>query len=356
MRSRALVAVLSLALPFLPALGLVASADEDSRGTPTPVSPSIRPPMGVLRQVDAPRLLVPSASPSFAAGKELVVLVGGYQSCACPDDGTFDALRRRILLDPRYDVIRFGADPRFPYDTFGPIEPSAVNLRDAIRAVAGEYAGVHIVSHSMGGVVADRAFATGLSRSDGVVSYVSWSAPHSGSDAARAITLTRAIAGGTAGPLRESLLWFQMEADSPAVVDLARATAPPPPRGVVRLDLREASDLLVTARDASDPGVPSRILTGAIEGHGGILNDPQALDQTVRTIMERRVPPDERGLLLRAAAQAESERIGNQVLAALFITSFLVCLGALVLRTPLATPLTSALRAFVPRASRRTCP
>ncbi|HUQ40901.1 MAG TPA: hypothetical protein VM052_00220 [Candidatus Limnocylindrales bacterium] len=374
MRLRALVTILCLALPFLPAVALIASADEDSRAAPTLPSPSIRPPLAILRHVDAPATAAPIApphapsaiapphvpsatAPTDASGKELVVLVGGYQSCACPDDGTFDALRKRLATDPHLDVIRFGADPRFPYDSYGPIEPSAISLRDQVRAVAPEYAGVHIVTHSMGGVVADRAFGAGLSHDDGVVSYVSWSAPHSGSDAARALALTGAVTGRAGGALRESLLWFHMEADAPAVLDLARARPIAPPPGVVRLDLRMANDRLVTAHDGEDPGVPSRILAArGLDGHGGILSDPQAIEQTIRTIVDRRVPPDERSVLLRMAAQNESERVGGEMLAAICILSVFVCAASLVARTPLATQLTSALGALMPRGTRRPCP
>jgi hypothetical protein len=206
----------------------------------------------------------------------------------------------------------------------------------------------------MGGVVADRAFANGLSSSDGVVSYVSWSAPHSGSDAARAITLTRALSGGSG--LRESLLWLDLEADSDAVRDLAFTQAVAPPAGVVRLDLREATDVLVTERDARNPGVTSRILTGAVEGHGGILTDPQAIDQTVRTITERRVPPDERSRVLRLAAAQESRRIGGATLTLICAIAFAACLASLVTRTPIASALSDALGAFVPRGKRRPCP
>ena len=353
MRAPVLVAAVALALPFLAAPALVASADEGSPPAPTSASPRIRPPIGVLRHVDAAQTAVPSVAP--APARELVVLVGGYQSCACPDDGTFDALRDRLAREGNFDVIRFGTDPRFPYDTYGPIAPNARNLRDQIRSVSSGYGGVHVVTHSMGGVVADEAFTEGLSRDDGIISYVSWSAPHSGSDAARAIRLTQALTGGARG-LRESLLWLQMEADSPAVVDLARARAPAPPAGVVRLDLREASDLLVTARDAADPGVPSRILTGAVEGHGGILKDPQAIDQTIRTIADRRVPPDDRSLVLRLAAEHESRRIGDAVFVALSALTCVALLTAILLRGPAAASLGNALRAYLPRADRRSCP
>ena len=343
-------------LPFMPAFGLAASADEGSPVAPTPVSPPLRPPLGVLRHVDAPMASPIADAPLATPNKELVVLVGGYQSCACPDDGTFEALKRQLATDPHLDVVRFGADPRYPYDTFGAIDPNAANLRDEIRSLSPGYDGVHIVTHSMGGVVADRAFGLGLSRDDGVVTYVSWSAPHSGSDAARAMTVTRALTGGAGAAFREGLLFLQMESDSPSVRDLARARPIPPPVGVTRLDLRESTDVLVTELDARDPGVTSRILTRGLEGHGDILKDPEAIDQTMRTIVMRRVPPDERSAALLVAAQYRSEHIGDAVLITLCALACAACLSALVIRSPITAPLSAALGAFLPRASRKPCP
>jgi hypothetical protein len=302
---------MTLAIPFLPAAAFVASADEGSPGGPMPVSPSLRPPAGVLRHVDAPKSTAQPPTDAPHPARELVVLVGGYQSCVCPDDGTFEALKKRLDGTGGFDVIRFGADPRFPYDTYGAIGPSARNLRDQVRKLAPDYGAVHVVTHSMGGVVADQAFAQGLSASDGVATYVSLAAPHSGSDAARFLAITQSV-GGT-GALHEGLLWLNMESDSAAVRDLARIRSVAPSAGVVRLDLREASDMLVTGRDADDPGVPSRILIGALEGHGGILTDPKALDATMRTITKRRLPPDDRSSLLQAAAQEASNRLGALV-------------------------------------------
>jgi hypothetical protein len=350
-----LVVAVFFALPFMAATTLVASADEGSPTAPAWTSPRIRPPSGVLRHVDAPTSDAPIGA-QRPGGTELVVLVGGYQSCACPDDGTFDALRARLASMPGIMVVRFGEDQRFAYDSYGAIEPSAINLRDQIRSLSGQYTAVHIVAHSMGGVVADRAFADGLSGADGVVTYVSWSAPHDGSGAARALTVARLASGSSDDALREGLLWLQMESDSPAVRDLARTTASSPPDGVVRLDLREATDVLVTARDSRDPGVPSRILTGAVEGHAGILSDPQALDLTMRTIATRSVPPDERSRALQLAARAESERVGDAVYLAVCVLAVAAGLAAVIGRTSVAALLAEQLSSFVPRARRKPCP
>src|SRR5439155_589326 len=86
-----------------------------------------------------------------------------------------------------------------------------------IRSLAPTHSVVHIVTHSMGGVVADRAFAQGLSHEDGVATYVAWSAPHSGSDAARGFVLANSVARGPNPAIHESLLWLRMESESQAV-------------------------------------------------------------------------------------------------------------------------------------------
>src|SRR5689334_5394328 len=123
MRARAVLgsAGLCLGLVLLPSWALAASADDGSSDAPAPASPSFRPPAGVLRHVDAPTLRVdpPTAT---TARPELVVLVGGYQSCACPDDGTFDQLTTRLIASG-FEVKRFGQDPRYPYDTYGRVDP-----------------------------------------------------------------------------------------------------------------------------------------------------------------------------------------------------------------------------------------
>ena len=157
-------------------------------------------------------------------------------------------------------------------------------------------------------------------------------------------------------PVREGLLWLRMEPDSPAVRDMAhvRATASPP--DVVRLDLREATDVLVTARDARDPGVTSRILTGRAEGHGGILDDPEAIDLTLATIASRRVPPDERARSVQIAAAESSRQIGALVLLSLCVITCAVCVVGLLGRSALARGLADGLRAFLPRAARKSCP
>ena len=332
MRAHATLLVVLQGFLVLLAAAVPASADPG----PTP-PPSLDPPSGVLRHVDAPRTAVPSAIAAIPRGRELVMLVGGFQSCAC--DATFDALTKRLVA-AGFEVRRFGADPRFPYDTFGPIGPSATNLRDEIRTVAPAYGGVHIVTHSMGGAVTDAAFANGLSRSDGVLSYVAWAAPHNGSDAARAIQAAQA-AGGVDPAVREAARGLGFTTDAAAVRDLSRARASSAPAGVIRLDLRMASDALVTDRDSRLPGVETRLLDGALEGHSGILTDPRAIDLTVRTIATRRVPAEDRAPAAVRAAAERARVLGGAVLVALCVLAAALCVWGLCRRpvAPLVDPI-----------------
>jgi hypothetical protein len=86
---------------------------------------------------------------------------------------------------------------------------------------------------------------------------------------------------------------------------------------VVRLDLRLATDELGSASDARDPGVDSRVLLPTTlrdwEGHGGILKNDQALDLTLATIKQKAVPTDDRGVVLRGAAQVISDRTSELI-------------------------------------------
>ena len=101
---------------------------------------------------------------------------------------------------------------------------------------------------------------------------------------------------------------YLRDPDSSAVRDMARLRATRPPAGVARLDLRLATDAIVSTPDARDPGVASRILLpgsiAELEGHGGILNSVEALDLTMATIRTKAVPADHRGAALRAASGA----------------------------------------------------
>jgi hypothetical protein len=292
----------------------------------------------------------PAPSPSKVAPgavtspkRELIVLVGGLGTDKRPGDDPFKDLRDRIPGDT-YDVLRFGTDFGV-YNTYDPIDENALHLRDGIRSLSAGYDSVHIVTHSLGGNVADRAFDLGLSSNDGVTTYVAWSAPHDGAHAAGIARAALTASGPARADSRDVAVWADLhDPESAAVRDLARIRAVAPPTGVVRLDLRLATDELVSASDARDPGVESRVLLPTTprdwEGHGGILKNKQALDLTLATIKQKAIPTDDRGVVLRGAAEVASYRISELVgdlsdivfpgLCALII---LVGVGALLCRT-----------------------
>jgi len=302
------------AAAVFPALALVASADEGPPLPPVDAGPPLRPPSTVLRAaVTAPPAPTPSvvASGTIAGPKkELIVLVGGLGTDKRPGDNPFKDLQERIPNDT-YDVKRFGTDFGV-YNTYDSIDENAEHLRDGIRSLSAGYDSVHIVTHSLGGNVADRAFVLGLSSGDGVTTYVAWSAPHDGAHAAGIAREALTLSGPARADTRAVTVWADLhDPESAAVRDLARIRAVAPPPGVVRLDLRLATDELVSSNDARDPGVDSRVLLPTSlrdwEGHGGILQNDQALDLTLATIKQKAVPVDDRGVLLRAATQVVSD-------------------------------------------------
>jgi hypothetical protein len=320
MRVRALIGAMFVAWAAMPALALVASADEGPPLPPLEAGPPLRPPTTVLRAAETPpRAPTPSVvvfGTVAGAKKELIVLVGGLGTDKRPGDDPFKDLKDRIPNDT-YDVKRFGTDFGV-YGTYDSIDENAEHLRDGIRSLSAGYDSVHIVTHSLGGNVADRAFELGLSSSDGVTTYVAWSAPHDGAHAAGIARAALTLSGPARADTRDVAVWADLhDPESAAVRDLARIRAVAPPAGVVRLDLRLATDELVSASDARDPGVESRVLLPTTlrdwEGHGGILKNDQALDLTLATIKQKAVPVDRRGVLLRAASQVISDRISEWI-------------------------------------------
>ncbi|MGH2498877.1 MAG: esterase/lipase family protein [Candidatus Limnocylindria bacterium] len=312
---RALAPFLPLAL--LPALwALPASADDGPART---VPPPGRPAISVLRPADL-AALVRHLDASVDAGPQLIIVIGGFASAH--DDAAFDALRRRYDGDPRYEIVRFGAGSAH-YDTTGTLDANARALLEEIRSRSPHYARVHLVTHSMGGAVADRAFAQGLSAADGVRTYVALAAPHDGAGAAFLSTLVLGLAGPDAEEIRSVARLAGHNIGAPAVEDLAWLRAGPPPPGVARLDVRLATDALVTRQDGRTPGVEARTLLpdslDDLEGHGAVLTDPRVVDLVRATIADGVPPPDRRSAVLRRAADevdAATEILARVALAA----------------------------------------
>src|SRR5688572_20900524 len=133
MRIRALIGATLASWALLPALALVALADEDPPRHRVDAGPPLRPPLTVLRAVErAPLTVAVADGPKGLADqpkRELIVLVGGYASRS--DDQTFDKFRERLARESGFDVVRFGQDLG-AYDTFGEVDANAERLRDSI--------------------------------------------------------------------------------------------------------------------------------------------------------------------------------------------------------------------------------
>src|SRR2546428_14103651 len=192
----ALIRAFVLALALLPAGAIHVSAAD---GRPNPGGRPSAPPETAGRPHQLPvapapvRLAEPTGSadgPPFplpirrAPPATLVILVGGYGTQQ-PDDPTFMDLAKRIEQQPRYHVERLGADPANPYDSYQHLDTSADALIKEVRSKAASYpGGVHIISHSGGAGVGDRAFAKGLSAVDRVRSFQGVAPPDKGSTGA----------------------------------------------------------------------------------------------------------------------------------------------------------------------------
>jgi len=241
----------------------------------------------------------------------VVLLVSGIGSDA--PDNTFDALISALDYDPHFEIHRFGGDPAHPYNTRGSLDANADELTSEIRELARTHPKIEIVAHSMGGAVVDEAFRRGLSASDKVESYVALAVPHDGSTEARLgqVFLGLSELLGVSREFR-AITAVKEDVGSGAAQDLATLQAGPPPVGVTRIELRVATDGIVTAPDARTPGVQSRTLLpstiSALEGHGGVTMDPFAIELVAATVATGKLPPpDTRGWLLQTAAGAVSD-------------------------------------------------
>jgi len=319
-RLRVLLSSITLALALLPAGAVVALGDEDPPIRPEIGDPRVRPPHSALRDTTA----LPPATGPERSRRQLILVVGGYGSeyrNPRPLHDFADQLRTGCDCD----IVYFGSDPRFPYDTLGSIDQSAVNLIAQIRSLSPGYDGIHIVAHSMGGAVTDQAFAHGLSASDGVHTYVALSVPHSGSNAAAISQFALDHVGPARTDVNTVARITTFEADTPAARDLAHLRPVGAPAGVTRLDLRFATDVVVSGADTRDPGVTSRTLipppgVAWIDGHTGILSDQRALEMTRETIRTGLVPPapqDRASAALTSAIAQHYDRVGIAMLVAL---------------------------------------
>jgi hypothetical protein len=260
--------------------------------------------------------------PSPADAAECIVLVGGLGSTPEATRDMFRPLVAPFITDPRYVVYTFGADrpEAYAYATDGAIAQNALQLRAFARDLSDECSAIDVVTHSMGGAVADRAFSLGLSGADGVAAYLPLSSPHNGATAAVAlragVEVDETFAAGASWVARH------LGAHDPttdAMRDLARATAPRPVRGVATVRQRMVHDVAVLRRDHDDPRVdvrehlPAALSIDGLEGHSGIAHSAGAQQVVERTIRDHAVPPEDRPRAHVAVARAASSEIDRRV-------------------------------------------
>ena len=268
----------AIALALLPALGSSVSADRGCGG-------SGKPPCTILRHVD-------EASPperSGGWGQDCIVIVGGLGS---PTDGSDAPFFTHVLGDLTNSIdhrlIRFGVD-RGSYDTRGALSRSGAALRSVLRGIARDCDAIHLLAHSMGGVVVDRALSKVEPERYGISTYVALASPHNGATLARAVSAVAraAEAVGLGDPAAE------------AVDDLARMQAPRRMPRVEHVRVRISTDPVVLYRDVFDRRADVRELDPAsltaIEGHGGIVRDHRVQELVRETIRRGRVPAERRG-------------------------------------------------------------
>ncbi|MDE3113524.1 MAG: hypothetical protein KGK34_11355 [Chloroflexota bacterium] len=307
MRFSARAPALALAAALLLApLSSSAAADERVCGRPGSAPCTIlRPPATALPKEESGPL-----------GPQCVIAVGGFASTN--GDRAFDPLLAWSDGDPRFRAYHFGYDtPGFRYDSTGSIDESAEALAAFVASLRDECADVHVVTHSMGGAVADRAFAKDLS---GVRTYVALAGPHNGATVARIVVPHLAVDPLLAAEVHE-ILRDGPDPTTRAGHDLARM-APPhrTPRTTATLRLRLATDAFVLRRDTLDRRVDAReYLPDAewdqLEGHGGVLDNGEIHDVVWATIVSRRPSPDRRSRDERAVADAVSREIEREATA-----------------------------------------
>jgi pimeloyl-ACP methyl ester carboxylesterase len=308
---RTLVIALALVPAFLLATGTVASA------WPRQCGEHGRPACTILRP---PELGPPPDAPYDAP--ECVVLVGGFGSTN--GDRAFDDLFRWSQDEPLYQIFQFGyrRSDRFEYDTTGRIDVSAEHLASFVRSLTPDCRAIHIVAHSMGGAVADRAFKMGLSDHDRVATYVALSSPHNGATLAKA--LKPSIERDSLVAIEISVLartLGQPDPTTPAGHDLALIEPPLRPirDTVAHGRLRVATDAMVLRRDNVDrrEDVREYFEVNELEGHGGILHNDQVRRVLQTTIASHALAADNRSALERRVADAVATRV-DAALSALY--------------------------------------
>jgi hypothetical protein len=363
---------------------LGAAAAGDDGGPRVCTSAAGKPSCTILRPPAPPKRDVPADAP------ECIVAVGGLGSDN--DDRAFDDLFAAFRNDPRYVIHRFGSSGAHPdlyaYDTYGSIDAGGIALLRYVRRLSGTCHAIHVVAHSMGGAVADRAFSLGLSAADGVVTYLPISTPHNGALLAQILTGANDVSDEGNEALRQISRGLRAaglpahDLTSDAVRDLAAIKMSRPPRDVLELRQRLANDEIVLLPDNWDWRYDSRdrlpdlhgvddfagdlaagnyaalfgdavtvakntaqrgiAVLQEIEGHGGSLVNSAIRTTTEFVIRHLKLPPDDRDVREKVLAFALS--IGMLILMVkLAMKVSEVLLAGVLLGTWVTVPLRAAL-------------
>lgn len=300
---RPLLTALAAVIALAQAGAMTASADGGACGA----VPG-RPVCTILRPV-----AVPASRQPALTSQECVVIVGGLAS---PTDGTdapfFTSVLGDIGADPHFRLVRFGVDGG-AYDTTGAISRNAEELRSLIHGLGAECQATHVLAHSMGGAVADRALSKGDPAAEGVVTYVALASPHNGSLGARAVRVGVELDDTFAAAAHELASRTGLhDPTSDAVRDLAPRKRPRPPHDVATVRERMVTDLTVLRQDNVDRRYDVREYRvgsfAELEGHSGIVHNRHARQVVEHTIRTHGVPPEE-----RSAREVKAASLGSRL-------------------------------------------
>lgn len=264
--------------------------------------------------------------PADLGAPDCVVHVGGLGSTVDSTERAFSGL---TLDGTETSVLK--------YDALGKIAAAGEALRAHVARISARCGAIHLVAHSLGGVVADRAFSKGLSAADRVVTYIPLASPHNGSAMARDLCGVGDVDRDYAELLRQVAALLDVpDPTAEAICDLARVRPPRPARGVETARLRLVTDPVVLRRDHVAEYFDVRELLpledAEIEGHGGILRSRQAGEIVRRSIGQRSIAADDRGADQRVAAGVASHAAEGVASSAHDAVADLVWAGAVVSR------------------------
>ena len=267
-----------------------------------------------------------ATGPTGLGAPDCVVHVGGLGSTVDSTERAFSGL----TIDGAETSV-------LEYDALGKIAAAGEALRAHVARISGRCGAIHLVAHSLGGVVADRAFSKGLSAADRVVTYIPLASPHNGSAMARDLCGVGNVDPDYAELLRQVAALLDVpDPTAEAICDLARVRPPRPPRGVETARLRLVTDPVVLRRDHVAEYFDVRELLpledAEIEGHGGILRSTRAREIVRRSIEQRSIAADDRGVDQRVAAEVASHAADRVASTAHETVADLVWAGAVVSR------------------------